>query len=673
MFTHLSPLLAIQANVTVDRRPGQDSHSRRPPRSARNDALDGLRLFAVAAVMAFHFGLPGARAGFLGVDVFFVLSGFLITSLLLGRMRDGRLDVFDFWTRRLRRLLPALLVLVGVVVAWGAVVAPAVIRDGLRGDIAATLFYVANWHFITTSTYFASNGVPSPLEHMWSLAVEEQFYLVWPLLLVAIALLVRGPGRRVVAVGVIAAVGLAASAVRLGLLWGSSGQDRAYLGTDSRIFEPLAGALLAALMASPAVRRFVTHAHWGLLAAGGAALVWGLAVLGGPGGATHTYANGGAVVVALGTAAVIAAIATRDSPVTSVLALPAVAYLGRLSYAMYLWHWPLQVWTGRYGRWDLSGLNTPARASILTALTVALAALSYHLVEKPVRYGSLSRFLAPRRMLVAVPLVLGALFAISSSVVVPRAGAALGRVTRTIVLVGDSVPQRLAPDLARAAAGYGYVVVSATRGSCPATGVAVVGVTGKPWGAGEVCASDVPARQDAAIARYRPALVIWWSRYELADRVDGLGRPVRFASPAYWKLQEQAFSIRTHALTRDGAIVVAVQIEHSGLGITTRCTPKKCGPFLRRLITATAAQDAWNAFLASHRTGTVRSVSIERLVCHNAASPCNDRLPDGSLARPDGTHYSTEAAPAVAQAVIARALAAAGLPGAPVARRARVT
>jgi hypothetical protein len=336
---------------------------------------------------------------------------------------------------------------------------------------------------------------------------------------------------------------------------------------------------------------------------------------------------------------------------------------------MYLWHWPLQVWTGRYGWWDLSGLGTPVRASILTALTIGLAALSYHLVEKPVRYGSLSRFLAPRRMLVAVPLALGVMLVISSSVVVPRAGAALGRVTRTIELVGDSVPQRLAPDLARAAARYGYVVVSATRGSCPATGVAVVGATGTPWGAGDVCATDVPARQDAAIARYHPALVIWWSRYELADRVDAHGRPVRFASPAYWRLQQQAFATRTAALTRDGAIVVAVQIERSGLGMATRCRPRSCGPFLRRLITATAAQNAWNAFLASHRSGRVRSIGIQSLVCHDAASPCNDRLPDGSLARPDGTHYSSEAAPAVAQAVIARSLTTVGLPRAPAARR----
>jgi hypothetical protein len=245
--------------------------------------------------------------------------------------------------------------------------------------------------------------------------------------------------------------------------------------------------------------------------------------------------------------------------------------------------------------------------------------------------------------------------------VVPRAGAAIGRVTRTIVLVGDSVPQRLAPELARAAARFGYVVISAARGSCPATGVAVVNAAGRPWGAGIVCAHDVPAREDAAVARYRPALVIWWSRYELADRIDAQGRPVRFDSPAYWALQEHAFAVRTAALTRDGAIVVAVQVERSGLGMATRCTPTLCGPFLRRLVYATAAQDKWNAFLASHTHGPVRSISIENVVCHNHASPCDDRLADGTLARPDGTHYSPEAAPIVARVVIDRALAASGL------------
>ena len=120
-------------------------------RGGRNDALDGLRLVAVAAVMAFHFGLPHAAGGFLGVDLFFVLSGYLITSLLLGQVVDGRVDLPGFWARRLRRLIPGLLALMVVVVAWGALAAPSVLRDHLRGDITATLFYVANWHFVSAS------------------------------------------------------------------------------------------------------------------------------------------------------------------------------------------------------------------------------------------------------------------------------------------------------------------------------------------------------------------------------------------------------------------------------------------------------------------------------------------------------------------------------------------
>ena len=627
----------------------------------RNDALDGLRLLAVAAVMAFHFGLPHAAGGFLGVDLFFVLSGYLITSLLLVQVANGRVDLLGFWTRRLRRLVPGLLALMVVVVAWGALAAPSVLRDHLRGDITSTLFYSANWHFVSASSYFASDGTRSPLEHMWSLAVEEQFYLAWPILLAVVAVTVTARRRRI-AVAVLAGTVLVASLARLAMLWSAAGSDRAYLGTDSRIFEPLTGALLALLLTSPRVRAALVRLHWPLLALGGVGLGSGFATLGRAAGPTWAYADGGGFVIALSAAAVIAAASTRHSRITRILAWPAVAYLGRLSYAMYLWHWPLQVWTQRDGWWDLTGLALPVRVAILTGLTVALAALSYHLIEQPVRYGRLSRLLPPRRTLLAVPLLLVGLFAVNANLVVPRAGAAIGRVTRTIVLVGDSVPQRLAPELARAAAPYGYVVISATRGSCPATGVAVVDAAGRPWGAGTACAHDVPPRQDAAVAAYRPALVIWWSRYELADRVDARGRPVPFGSPAYWRLQEEAFAVRTAALARDGAIVVAVQIERSGLGMATRCTPAKCGPFLRRLVDATAAQDHWNAFLASHTHGSVRSISIEAAVCRNTLSPCNDRLRDGTLARPDGTHYSPEAAPAVARTVIDRALAAAGLP-----------
>ena len=627
----------------------------------RNDALDGLRLVAVSVVLAFHYQVPFAHAGFLGVDVFFVLSGYLITSILLSQVDQGRVRIAEFWTRRARRLVPALLPVVGALLVWGAVFAPSVLRDRLRGDIASTLFYFANWHFISTSTYFASDGTVSPLEHMWSLGVEEQFYLVWPLLLALVAFAFARPGHRRVVVGVLAGAGLALSAWRLGSLW-ASGSDRAYLGTDSRIFEPLAGALLAVVVTSSRVRAGLSRVHWPLAVAGAAGLAWGFATLGGPSGATNTYAYGGAVVVAASTAALIAAVSMRTSVATRALAAAPVAYLGRLSYGIYLWHWPLWVWTGRQGWWDLTGLGAGLRALVLTAATVGLAAASYRFVESPIRYGRVAKFLLPRRALVALAATLTALFLVDQSAVVPYAGAALGKTTKTIVLVGDSVPQRLAPELSAAAARLGYIVISATRGSCPASGVALLDARGRPWGPGAQCATDVPARQDAAIAAYRPALVVWWSRYELADRVDARGRPVPFGSPSYWALQRQAFDRRTAALTRRGAIVVAVQIERSGLGIATRCSATACGPFLRRLAHDTAAQDIWNSFLASHTTKKVRSISIESLVCHNRASPCNDRLARGGLARPDGTHYDAASAPLVARSVIERSLAVAGLP-----------
>jgi hypothetical protein len=410
------------------------------------------------------------------------------------------------------------------------------------------------------------------------------------------------------------------------------------------------------------VRVAIRRAHWQLIVLGAAGLSWGLATLGGPGGATASYARGGALVVALATAALVAAVSTSSSVATRALAAAPVAYLGRLSYGIYLWHWPLWVWTQRGGWVDLTGLGAPLHAAVLTVATIVLAALSYRFVEWPIRYGRVARFLIPWRTLAAVGATLAAMFVVAQTTVVPYAGAALGRTTKTIVLVGDSVPQRLAPDLAAAAARRGYVVISATRGSCPALGVSLVNAVGKPWGPGPLCATDVPARQDAAIAQYRPALVIWWSRYELADRVDARGRPVAFDSPAWWTLQRNAFARRTAALTSRGATVVAVLIERSGLGISTRCSSSGCGHFLYRLVHATSAENAWNAFLFSHTTGAVRSISIESLVCHDHATPCNDRLPSGALARPDGTHYGTAAAPIVAAAVINRALVVAGLP-----------
>ena len=181
-------------------------------------ALDGLRAFAVSAVIAYHLGYDWAGGGFLGVDTFFVLSGFLITSLLL-RERDGtgRISLAGFWARRARRLLPAVFLLLIVVVAFGAATMNPIELDQLRGDAIASLFYVANWHFIATDqSYFAVFLSPSPLQHLWSLAIEEQFYLLWPLIVVAVMKLTSDSRRAMFAVVI---AGIAISQLSMALLY----------------------------------------------------------------------------------------------------------------------------------------------------------------------------------------------------------------------------------------------------------------------------------------------------------------------------------------------------------------------------------------------------------------------------------------------------------------------
>jgi len=261
--------------LSVSQKPGEPSKNRIP-------ALDGVRAVAVLVFMAFHVHTPGFSAGLLGVDAFFVLSGFLITGLLL---RDvsvyGRIRLANFWSRRVRRLVPAVLVMVTGVVTWGAFFAPVYQLDALRTDITATLLDVANWRFISSSSYFTGDGVTSPLEHTWSLAVEEQFYLLWPLLLTLAVLVIRrryrARGRPIGAsvirvVAILSAVGVAISTGLLAWFYDPSAPERAYMGTDARAFEPLLGALLACLATSERFRTTVRRYA-------GSAIVLGLAGL----------------------------------------------------------------------------------------------------------------------------------------------------------------------------------------------------------------------------------------------------------------------------------------------------------------------------------------------------------------------------------------------------------
>ncbi|HEU5150956.1 MAG TPA: acyltransferase [Iamia sp.] len=407
-------------------------------------ALDGLRAVAVVGVMLFHGGVAWMPGGFLGVDVFFVLSGYLITTLLLReRVGTGAIDLEQFWVRRLRRLLPALLVLVGAVGIAAPFLIEPTMRASVRGDGLAALGYVANWRFVVTEqSYFA--GAPSPLRHLWSLAVEEQWYVLFP---IVVALVLRRPQRiRAFVAGL--AVATAASAAWMAVVAsGEADPSRAYYGTDTRAHTLLVGALLAAVAAQWPLHR----ARRALTVAGvvGAALVVAAYLF--VHEADGWMYQGGFLGLALATAALVAAIAVPRSelPVTRVLAARPLVAIGRVSYGLYLWHWPVDV-ALTPDRTGLDGTGwwvEPALLALRTAVTVVLTLASYWLVEQPVRRHGLDglrlRFPGPLRSrpaTVAVSAVVVVWLLVAGTARVPD-GVSTGGTPQAVVDAEVGVPE----------------------------------------------------------------------------------------------------------------------------------------------------------------------------------------------------------------------------------------
>ncbi len=359
-----------------------------PPRLQRMPALDGIRGIAVAAVIWFHFGhLAG---GYLGVDAFFTLSGFLITSLLISEHRQhGRIRLQNFWVRRARRLLPAVICTLSAVLIVARTIGPASELHRLRLDALATLFYVANWRAIfANNSYWDLFAAPSPLEHMWSLAIEEQFYLVWPV--VVIVALKIGRGQRIVLGCVIATL----TAISVSLMWvlyspgGST--TRAYLGTGTRAASILVGAGLAVLVArfGPSISERNRLAVDVLAVVTLAPLCWAWIRVS---GTTEALYRGGLFACAIGVAVVIAAAALRPSGViASIFSIAPLRALGTISYGLYLWHWPLKVWLTP-DRIHTSGWTLDI---VRLAATFAVAVFSYFVIERPIRHGALRGHIA---------------------------------------------------------------------------------------------------------------------------------------------------------------------------------------------------------------------------------------------------------------------------------------
>jgi peptidoglycan/LPS O-acetylase OafA/YrhL len=383
-------------------------------------ALDGLRGVAVLGVLLFHAGHFGG--GFLGVDLFFVLSGFLITGLLLKEAgaRGGRIGLAAFWGRRARRLAPALAVTVAATLllarAFGA---PPVIRQALD-DTPWVVANLANWHFVAgQSGYWQASGT-QVFSHLWSIAVEEQFYLVWPLLLV---LLVRGGPGRERRVAVAAGVGAVLSLAAMIVLTDPVDTTRVYEGTDTRAFSLLLGSLAATRPVARLLHRLGERAiGWCCLAlVCGLGAYWATA----DGQDSPGLFRGGLFLHALAAALLIACVARAPrTAVGRLLAAPPLRGLGLVSYSLYLWHWPVQVLLGA----EPLGLTGWGRTALLFAISLAAACLSKVLVEDPVRYRA--RWAHGRTGAAALAVTLAALVALSALLPRPEPGAGSVDVTR---------------------------------------------------------------------------------------------------------------------------------------------------------------------------------------------------------------------------------------------------
>ncbi len=562
--------------------------------------LDGIRAVAVILVILFHLGYDWMPGGFVGVDVFFVLSGYLITGLLVDELiRDGRVDVARFYARRVRRLLPAAVLVIAVVIVAALGILDRVGQADVGSDATWTALYGANWHFaLAGGDYFAPGDVPSPLIHFWSLAVEEQFYIVWPGLLLglwALATRRRRAGAGAMRALLVAVLLLTGVSLALSLVLEPGGLT--YYGTHTRAYQLLAGAALA-IGARHLLSRPPGAPDGGARVRGAGALL-SVAALGALAWLGHEivgakdYPGLAGLAVTIASVVLIAALDLMGGhPLRRLVGSRLPAAVGRLSYSLYLWHWPTIVFLPLLAdRHDLPILG--GKPALVVAMTV-FALISYRLWEQPIRFRVWRR--APARRVVltglAASIVLSALtvpflrppggfegralasvrdlakpgacpyFArdwpdpARSRACVQRRGDGL-----TVAVVGDSHAQQWIPALEILAARDDLTIVRATRGGCPAPDVTVdrEADARDVSGSGTECTAWRRHVYPDLVRRYDPDLVFVATRSHVSPIVVG-GRRVKPLTSEHRRRWSAAWDWTVRTLGAGGARVVVSEI-----------------------------------------------------------------------------------------------------------------
>jgi peptidoglycan/LPS O-acetylase OafA/YrhL len=651
--------------------------------------LDGMRALAVYLVVLFHSGSKTFSGGYIGVDVFFVLSGYLVTQLLL-RDIHGRGSIrFDrFYARRFRRLLPAAFVaLVVSAIVFAAIASPVEVADAV-GSFKAAFLYSTNWYFVHQATgYFGANLATNPVLQFWSLAVEEQFYLVWPLALGGAFVLTRrlGQSRQIRVIRIVVAVGALASAA-WALSLRTSDPNHAYYGTDARAYELLAGAFIALVPAFlVSLRRFHRStrvaAAISLAALVISALDW-----------AHLDAIERGVVATIATCALIVALETADGGfVMKALSNPTVVYLGKISYGTYLWHWIVILVLARTFR-----LSTIATVAIACLIATALASLSFAMVEQPVR---LSRLLdGHRRAVIALGLavsVVAALVVIPTIVDPARAAPPVAQGVTTagftpvpagldwqdakntatpftnclgkpasactvvrgagkhMLLMGDSHAWMLIPMFTEIARRENLTLSVSVRGGCPwqqnlyVTPITLNGTTLRR----EDCQAQKDDTYNRVIPALRPDVIIVMEASHQGAATPFLGPDGQaLVNGSVASLRwVQTTTARSVAVLRAGGrhVVIVEPIPFAGFD-TLACLSKAKVLEECRYVATTDPIERFYRNLAA-RNDNVRSADIDRLVC--PFLPICDPVINGLIVKQDGNHLTAKFAASIAPQV----------------------